>query len=183
VGKTGQRLLFNRQPLFFRKNLCYLAVENNPVIVLLTAVDSPEKQEGCMPASFEMKMKVPFHHLDPLQVVWHGNYFKYFDRVRFGLFENAGIDLYRYQVENRYLFPLTKNTIKHIAPLGRNAEFICRATVTEARYKIVMAFEIRLAETGKLCTRCTSEQVAIKTPAMELDYMIPADIREALGFD
>ena len=59
-----------------------------------------------MPASFEIKLKVPFHDLDPLQVVWHGNYFKYFDIARFGLFEKAGIDLHRYQVENQYLFPL-----------------------------------------------------------------------------
>ena len=136
-----------------------------------------------MPASFELKMRVPFHDLDPMQVVWHGNYFKYFDRTRFGLFENAGIDLYQYQMENHYLFPLTRNSVKHIAPLGPNEEFICKAAVIEARYKISMAFEIRLAATGKLCTRCTSEQVAVKTPSMELEFEIPTDIRKALGFD
>lgn len=136
-----------------------------------------------MPASFEIKLTVPFHDLDPMQVVWHGNYFKYFDQARFGLFANAGIDLYQYQVEKQFLFPITKNAVKHIAPLGPNDEFTCRATVTEARYKIAIAFEIRLAATGKLCARCTSEQVAVKTPSMELEFEIPKDIREALGFD
>ena len=71
---------------------------------------------------------------------------------------------------------------KHIAPLAFNDEFICRATVTEARYKIAIVFEIRLAKSGKLCARCTSEQVAVKTPSMELEFEIPADIRKALGF-
>ena len=136
-----------------------------------------------MPASFEIKLKVPFHDLDPMQVVWHGNYFKYFDQARFGLFEKAGIDLYRYQVEEQFLFPITKNSVKHIAPLGHNDEFICKATVTEARYKIAMTFEIRLTATGKICARCKSEQVAVKTPDMELEFEIPADIRKALGFD
>jgi acyl-CoA thioester hydrolase len=136
-----------------------------------------------MPASFEIKLRVPFHDLDPMQVVWHGNYFKYFDMARFGLFEKAGIDLYRYQVENQFLFPITKNSVKHIAPLGHKDEFICKATVTEARYKIAMAFEIRLAGSGKICARSTSEQVAVKTPDMELEFEIPADIRKALGFD
>jgi acyl-CoA thioester hydrolase len=136
-----------------------------------------------MPASFEISLKVPFHDLDPLQVVWHGNYLKYFDIARFGLFENAGIDLYRYQLEKQFLFPITKTTVKHIAPLGLNDEFICKAAVTDTRYKIAMAFEIRLAATGKLCTRCTSEQVAVKTPSMELEFEIPADIRKALGFE
>jgi len=136
-----------------------------------------------MPVSFEIKMRVPFHDLDPMQVVWHGNYFKYFDQARFGLFEHAGVDLYQYQLDKQFLFPITKNAVKHIAPLGPNDEFICKATVTEARYKIVIAFEIRHAGTGKLCARCTSEQVAVKTPAMELEFEIPKDIRKALGFD
>ena len=136
-----------------------------------------------MPASFEIKLKVPFHDLDPLQVVWHGNYLKYFDIARFGLFENAGIDLHRYQVEKQFLFPITKTSVKHIAPLEFNDEFICKAAVIEARYKIAMAFEIRLATSGKLYARCTSEQVAVKTPSMELEFEIPADIRKALGFD
>ncbi len=135
-----------------------------------------------MPASFEIKLKVPFHDLDPLQVVWHGNYLKYFDIARFGLFENAGIDLHRYQVEKQFLFPITKTSVKHIAPLEFNDEFICKAAVIEARYKITMAFEIRLATGGKLYARCTSEQVAVKTPSMELEFEIPADIRKALGF-
>jgi len=136
-----------------------------------------------MPASYEIKLKVPFHDLDPMQVVWHGNYFKYFDQARFGLFAHAGIDLYQYQLEKQFLFPITKNAIKHIAPLGPNDDFICKATVTEARYKIAIAFEIRLADTGKLCARCTSEQVAVKTPSMELEFEIPKDIRKALGFN
>lgn len=118
-----------------------------------------------------------------MQVVWHGNYFKYFDVARFGLFEHAGIDLYRYQVENQFLFPITRNSVKHIAPLGPNAEFICKAAITEARYKIVTAFEIRIAGSNKVCARCQSEQVAVKTPDMELEFEIPADIRNALGFD
>ena len=136
-----------------------------------------------MPASFEIKLSVPFHDLDPMQVVWHGNYNKYFDRARFGLFEKAGIDLYRYTVEKQFLFPITRNSTKYIAPLGPGDEFICKAIVTEARYKIAMTFEIRLAGSGKLCARCTSEQVAVKTPDMELEFEIPADIRKALGFD
>ena len=45
---------------------------------------------------YEFKRRVPFHDLDPLQIVWHGNYLKYFDIARFGLFKQAGLDLYQY---------------------------------------------------------------------------------------
>ena len=134
-----------------------------------------------MAASYELKLKVPFHDLDPMQVVWHGHYMKYFDMARFGLFEAAGIDLYRYLTEERYVFPITRTAVKHIAPLRANDEFVCRAAVTEAAYKIVMQFEIRRWVTGDICARGRSEQVAVKLPDMALEFEIPAAIRRALG--
>lgn len=131
---------------------------------------------------FESRMKVAFHDLDPLQVVWHGNYLKYFDVARFELFAAAGIDLVDYMLTHKYVFPITRSSIKHIAPLKPFDEFICRAVVTEAEYKIAMAFSIRLAADDKLCTRGNSEQVAVRLPEMEMQFEIPADIRRALGF-
>ena len=59
-------------------------------------------------ACHEVELRVPFHDLDPLQIVWHGNYLKYFDIARFALFENAGIDLYKYYQRTGYLFPVIK---------------------------------------------------------------------------
>ncbi len=134
-----------------------------------------------MSCTYEVDMKVAFHDLDPLRVVWHGNYLKYFDVARFGLFASAGIDLYDYMVNKKFVFPLTRSSIKHIVPLRPFDEFVCRATVTEAEYKIVMNFEIRLAGTGTLCARGNSEQVAVRFPEMEMEFEIPADIRRALG--
>jgi len=125
-------------------------------------------------------MKVPFHDLDPVHIVWHGNYFKYFDMARFGLFEDAGIDLYGYSLTDQYIFPVTKTSIKYIRPLRHNDEFICLATVTEAKYKIAMEFEIRLVEGGTLCARGKSEQLAVKLPDTELEFEIPDEIRKAL---
>jgi acyl-CoA thioester hydrolase len=127
-------------------------------------------------------MKVPFHDLDPMQVVWHGNYFKYFDVARFGLFASVGIDLYAYLKQEQMVFPITRSSIKHIQPLQFDDEFVCRATVTEARYKIAMDFEIRRPDTGDICTRGRGEQVAVKLPDMALEFEIPPQITRALGF-
>lgn len=135
-----------------------------------------------MAAQFKLEMQVPFHDLDPMQVVWHGNYFKYFDRTRFGLFEDVGIDLYGYMTTHNYLFPIIRSSIKHIAPLRFNDRFFCLATVSDARYKIALDFEIRLKETGKICARGKSEQAAVTLPDMELAFEIPEEIQKALGF-
>jgi acyl-CoA thioester hydrolase len=137
---------------------------------------------GCCLPTIEVPMRVVFSDLDPMHVVWHGNYLKYFDAARFALFDAFGVDLYRYSIEKRIAFPVTRQSTKHILALRHNDAFVCRATVTEAEYKIAMGFEIRKADTQELCTRGNSEQVAVQVPEMELLFAVPEDIRTALGF-
>ena len=133
-------------------------------------------------ASFDVQMKVAFHDLDPLQIVWRGNYMKYFDVARFGLFESVGIDLYQYMLKQNYVFPITRSDVKYVEPLRAFDIFVCKAWVTEARYKIVMKFEIQKDNGKTICARATSEQLAVRHPEMEMEFAIPDDIRIALGF-
>lgn len=132
--------------------------------------------------TYQVKLTVPFHDLDPLNVVWHGNYLKYFDIARFGLFKAAGVDLYAYAKEHNIFFPITKTTTKFIEPLRYGDAFICQATLIDASIKIVMDFEIRRIADNAVCTKGRGEQVALKTPEMEMLFEIPRTIREALGF-
>lgn len=130
----------------------------------------------------ETQFNVPFYDLDPMHVVWHGNYMKYFDTTRAELFYAAGFDPQEYFKKTSFLFPITKTATKHIVSLRYRDEFKCKATVTEAEYKIVVNFEIRLMGDNQLCARGTSEQVAVKFPEMEILFEIPDDVRKALGF-
>ena len=132
--------------------------------------------------SVEVELRVPFHDLDPLHIVWHGNYLKYFDIARFELFKNAGIDLYAYYQRTGYLFPVIKTSTKFIVPLKYGDVFRCRATVREASIKIVTDFAIRRVQDREICARGRGEQVALKPPDMEMEFEIPTDIRTALGF-
>ena len=130
----------------------------------------------------EVKLTVPFYDLDPLNMVWHGNYLKYFDVARTELFISSGLDLYDYFKRTNYLFPITKTSTKHIVSLGYRDEFTCKATCIEAQYKIVIDFKIRLAQDNKIFAKGRSEPVAVKYPEMEMLFEIPQDIRTALGF-
>ena len=131
--------------------------------------------------SCEVAMKVAFYDLDPLQIVWHGHYLKYFDITRAELFDQAGVDLFAFHAKTGIIFPIIRTAIKHIQPLRPGNAFICRATVKEASSKIVCAFEVRLSENRKLCARGTTEQVAVRAADMEMQYTIPEEIRRALG--
>jgi acyl-CoA thioester hydrolase len=131
--------------------------------------------------SIEIRRAVPFYDLDPMQIVWHGNYFNYFEDARWALLDYFGVDLYAYYEKTNIIFPIVRTKTKHIYPLRHRDEFICRATIIEARFKIVVEFEIRLVQDGKVCARGRTEQVAVLTPEMEILLRIPDDIRAALG--
>ncbi|MCP4691246.1 MAG: acyl-CoA thioesterase [Desulfobacterales bacterium] len=135
------------------------------------------------PRISEVRLKVPFHDLDPMRVVWHGNYLKYFDIARFALFREAGVDLHEYALKTNCFLPVVRTSTKHIAPLRHNDEFICKATLVEAYIRIVLDFEIRLVDGGKVCTRGQGCQVAVQYPEKELLLGLPDDICKALGVE
>lgn len=137
---------------------------------------SPEKK------SFEVEINVPFFDLDPMQIVWHGNYLNYFELARAALFEHYGVDLYSYYHREKIIFPIIRTSTKHILPLKHRDTVICKATLVDANIKLVVDFEIRKAADGSVCTRGRTEQVAVQTPEMETLFSIPGDIRQLLGY-
>ncbi|HNV57334.1 MAG TPA: acyl-CoA thioesterase [Smithellaceae bacterium] len=132
--------------------------------------------------SFEVGIRVPFFDLDPMQIVWHGNYLNYFEIARAGLFEHYGVDLYRYYEREKIIFPIIRTATKHIFPLKHRDEIIVKATLADANIKLAVDFEIRRASDGIVCARGRTEQVAVKVPEMETLFSIPRDIRNLLGF-
>jgi acyl-CoA thioester hydrolase len=132
--------------------------------------------------SFEARIRVPFFDLDPMQIVWHGNYLNYFEIARAGLFEHYGVDLYQYYEREKIIFPIIRTATKHIFPLKHRDEIIVKATLADANIKLAVDFEIRRASDGSVCARGRTEQVAVKVPEMETLFSIPQDIRNLLGF-
>jgi len=130
--------------------------------------------------STRVRLTVPYYDVDLMQIVWNGNYLKYFEVARQTFFRECGLDLRQIMEKTRYVFPVIRSTIKHIHPLRLNDEFICSATLREARIKIVLDFEIRLEASGRICAKGQSEQVALLVPEMEMAFKIPEEIQIAL---
>jgi acyl-CoA thioester hydrolase len=133
------------------------------------------------PVSTSVTLKVPYYDVDLMQIVWHGNYLKYFEVARQALFKKYGVDMRRYTEDTRYVFPVVRSMIKHIWPLRFDDEFICTAVLKEARVKIVLDFEIKLISNDKICVKGWTEQVAVLLPEMEMVFQIPEEIQKALS--
>ena len=131
--------------------------------------------------SSSVKLRVPFYDIDLMQIVWNGNYQKYFEVARQALFKKCGLDLSHYMLEKKYAFPVIRSKVKHIRPLRLDDEFICKATLREASVKIVIDFEIRLIANGQVCATGRSEQAALLMPEMEMAFKIPEEIQNALS--
>ncbi len=131
--------------------------------------------------SFSVRLRVPFYHVDPMQVVWHGNYFKYFEAARDALLESVGIDLESFYTSHKYVFPVVRGSVKFIHPLRYKDVFLCTAKVMEIRRKIVIGYDIKLASTNTLCTTGSTEQVVLKMPEAEIEFKVPEEILRAIG--
>lgn len=124
---------------------------------------------------------VPFCDADPMQVVWHGNYLKYFDAARDRLLCDAGIDLYGSYTTTGMAFPITRTQTKHLRPLRVRDQVECKAILVEYECRLVFDFELRNAVTGEMCVKGRTEQAAVRLSDWSLELRMPDFIRKALG--
>jgi acyl-CoA thioester hydrolase len=127
-----------------------------------------------------VRRRVPFYDVDLMQIVWNGHYLKYFEEARRQLFVQQGLNYFDEKNSKGWVFPVIRSEVKHIYPLRLDDEFICTATLREAKVKIVLDFEVIRAKDGKVCARGRSEQAAVRLPEMEMAFIIPEEVQTAL---
>ncbi len=127
-----------------------------------------------------MEMVVQFHDTDAMQVVWHGNYLKYFEAAMTDMFRKSGFDLHKYYAESGYVFPITRTATRHHMPLMFNDVFTCRVDIVECKRRIVADYEIRRKSDNALCVSGRTEQVAVRTRDFKMEFEIPGEIQAVL---
>ncbi|MDR3304333.1 MAG: acyl-CoA thioesterase [Treponema sp.] len=122
--------------------------------------------------SAEIEFNVEFYDLDPMQVVWHGNYIKYFEKARCALLDRIHYG-YTQMVESGYAFPVTKIDVKYVGPFKMGARIRAKATLTEYENGLKIAYELYNAESGALCTKGSSSQMAFNLASLESCFASP----------
>lgn len=120
--------------------------------------------ENCLIASEDMK--VPFHDIDPAEVVWHGRYFKYFEIVRCQLLEDVGYG-YAEMMKSGYVWPVVDTSVRYVRPLQIDQKFTTVAALREWEMRIVIDYKI-LGEDQTLHTKARTVQVPIDLETREL---------------
>jgi acyl-CoA thioester hydrolase len=120
----------------------------------------------------EVEFEVEFHDVDPMEVTWHGNYLRYFERARCALLRRIGYD-YPDMRQSGYLWPIVDCRLKFVAPARYGQRLAARATLREWENRLRIDYRIRDAATGAKLTVGTTIQVAVDMATGELQFASP----------
>jgi acyl-CoA thioester hydrolase len=123
--------------------------------------------------SAEVIVKAQFYDLDPMQIVWHGNYVRFLEQARCALLDKIGFG-YREMAETGYLWPVVDLRIKYVRPVRFGQEVRVTATMAEYEYRLKIDYRLADLTTGEVLTKAHTIQVAVDAATNELCFQSPA---------
>jgi acyl-CoA thioester hydrolase len=127
-------------------------------------------------------MTIPFHDLDPVNIVWHGNYAKYFEHARCELLEQFNYN-YDEMRKSGYIWPIIDLHVRYIKPLHFKQRIKVQATLKEWEYRLKIDYLISDVETGVRLAKGSSIQVAVDSHTKEMCLLSPRIVFERLGLE
>jgi acyl-CoA thioester hydrolase len=130
--------------------------------------------------SAETELQVQFFDLDPMEIVWHGNYVKYLEIARCALFDSIDYN-YVQMKESGYAWPVIDLHVRYAAPASFGQRIKVRATLVEWENRLKIDYVITDAVSGRRLTRASTTQVAVDIATGEMCFVSPRVLFEKLG--
>lgn len=130
--------------------------------------------------SCEIDVAPAFHDLDPMVVVWHGHYLKYFELARCALLQRFDYD-YPQMKESGYVWPIVDLRSKYVRPARFQQKLRVRASIVEWENRLKIEYQIRDAGSGEVLTRAHTIQVAVSVETGEMCFVSPPVLLQRLG--
>lgn len=130
--------------------------------------------------SAEVTLTPAFHDIDPMEVVWHGHYVKYFELARCALLQSFDYD-YPQMRASGYAWPIVDLRAKYVRSARYGQSLVVRAMLVEWENRLKIDYQVRDAVTGEVLTRATSIQVAVDLASGEMCFASPKALLERLG--
>jgi acyl-CoA thioester hydrolase len=130
--------------------------------------------------SIEIELVPAFYDLDPMDIVWHGNYVKYLEVARSALLAKFNYD-YPAMRASGFAWPIVDLRLKYIRPALYGKPMLVRAEITEWEHRLRIDYLIRDASTKANMTKAHSIQVAIDMATQEMCFVSPAILLQLLG--
>jgi acyl-CoA thioester hydrolase len=131
-------------------------------------------------ASIDVEITVPFHDLDPMDVVWHGRYVEYLEQARCALLATIDYD-YPAMRASGYAWPVIELQLRYARPARYGQRLRVRAELVEWEHRLRIRFVVRDAASGQRLARGHTVQVAVDAGNGEMCWRSPAVLFERLG--
>ena len=123
------------------------------------------------------QIKVPFFDLDPMNVVWHGNYIKYMEIARCDLFRKLKYT-YDDMKNDGIMYPIAKMDIKYIKSAKFDEDLIVECILKELEPAIIIKYNI-YSNDEKIFTSNTM-QIGVNFNTGETLYQAPEKLVKAI---
>ena len=130
--------------------------------------------------SAETEIEVQFFDLDPMQIVWHGNYVKYLEVARCALLDTIGYN-YMDMKASGYMWPVIDLSLRYVGSATFGQRIKVHAAIVEWENRLKIDYLITESATGKRLTRASTTQVAVDLDSGEMLFVSPPVLLEKLG--
>lgn len=127
--------------------------------------------------SAEAILTIPFHDVDPAQIVWHGHYAKYLEIARGKLLDQIDYN-YPQMSASGYFWPVIDMRLRYIAPIRFQQQICVTAMLREWEIRLRIDYLITDIATGKRLTKASTTQVAVSMSTGEMLMASPAVLVE-----
>jgi acyl-CoA thioester hydrolase len=130
--------------------------------------------------SAEVEIQVQFYDLDPMEVVWHGNYVKYLEVARCALLDSIGYNYVEMKASG-YMWPVVDMNLRYAAPATFGQRLSVRAEIVEWENRLRIDYLVSDAATGRRLNRASTTQVAVDIATGEMCFVSPSVLFQKLG--
>ena len=118
------------------------------------------------------QIEVAFHDLDPMNIVWHGNYLKYLEVARCDLLEKFGYT-YLDMKSDGYAYPVATMDLKFIKPATFGQKLEVLTQVIEVEPCLILKYTIFDAATQEKLFSAKSMQICVDIKTGKSVYDAP----------
>lgn len=127
----------------------------------------------------EVEIEVPFQDVDAMQVVWHGNYFRYFETARAALLRRIDYD-YPQMRASQYMWPIIELQVRFVQPLRYAQHVRVHAGLMEWENRLKIDYRVEDAASGQRLSTGYTIQCAVDARSGELQLVSPPALLERL---
>lgn len=126
-----------------------------------------------------IEVQVPFHDIDPADIVWHGHYVRYLAQARDALMNRIGYGHARMMATGN-VFPIVDIRLRYLRPARLDQRLRVTAELVAADPMLELRYAITDATTGARLLRARSKQVAVRRADGQMASRAPAELLERI---